>query len=697
MAREDPPARPESGTPGQPNGSRPGRDLERHELQIGRQPGTRYVRIVRPPGREFRREAPGYLVATERVLAPHTLIGRLGESVRGLLIGRRIATDQEAEERAGKLKALAIFASDNISSSAYATEEVMRVLILAGAATLALTLPITLAICLILGIVVVSYRQVIRAYPNGGGSYVVAHSNLGPLAGLTAAAALLTDYILTVAVSISAGIAAISSAFPELFDHRVVISVGVIVVMAMLNLRGIRESGNIFAAPTYVYLVAILGMIGLGIVQAVTGGLPEYRPPADWLDAHGAEPLALLLILRAFSSGSVALTGTEAVSNGVPAFKPPEVRNAQLVLVTMGVLFATIFIGISLLSSQLGIIPDPHETETVVSQLTRTLVGEDTPYYYLVQFSTAILLLLAANTAFNGFPLLASLLAKDRYLPRQFQFRGDRLAFSAGIIVLAILACGLVVAFSGSVTNLIPLYTVGVFLAFTLSQTGLVRHWWQLREEEPGWQWRAVINGFGAAATGIVLVVVAVSKFALGAWMVLVLIPLLIAMMWSTARHYRRVEDLLTPQWPETLPLPDQAPEVIVPVSRIDRATLNALAFARSISNNVTAVHVTDDPDDAEQMKERWDRWATAVPLVIVESPYRALIPPLVAYIDARHREDPERPLTVVLAEFVPRHFWEYVLHNQTAFRLKLLLFFRPNTIVVDVPYHLERAAQTTN
>lgn len=665
-------------------------DLQYRELRPGHGPGSRYVRIVRPRGRQFRREAPGYLVASERMLAPHTMLGRAWELARFLLVGRRIPTEQEIQERAGKLKALAIFASDNISSSAYATEEVMRVLILAGAGALALTLPITLAIVLILAIVVISYRQVIRAYPSGGGSYVVAHDNLGPLAGLTAAAALLTDYILTAAVSISAGVAAIASAFPELLDHRVTISVAVIVIMAIMNLRGIRESGNIFAAPTYVYLFAILGLIGLGIFRSVTGTLPQYAAPPESLHAHGAEPVALLLVLRAFASGSVALTGTEAVSNGVPAFKPPEVRNAQVVLVAMGSLFASIFVGMSLLATQLGIIPDPEETETVVSQLTRTLVGEGTAYYYLVQISIAVLLLLAANTAFNGFPLLGSILARDKYLPRQFQFRGDRLAFSAGIAVLTILSAALVIAFRGSVTNLIPLYTVGVFLAFTLSQMGLVRHWWQVRAEERGWRSRASVNGIGAAATGIVLVVVAVSKFALGAWMVLVLIPLLIAMMWGISRHYRHVEDVLTPQLSDTPPTPDP-PDVIVPVSRIDLAALHALSFARSISPNVTAVHITDDPAEAEQIREGWDRWARAVPLVIVESPYRALLPPLLAYIDARHREDPARPITVVLAEFVPEHIWEYVLHNQTTLRLKLALFFRPNTVVVDVPYHPRR------
>lgn len=371
----------------------------------------------------------------------------------------------------------------------------------------------------------------------------------------------------------------------------------------------------------------------------------------------------------------------------MPAFRPPEVRNAQLVLVTMGTTFATIFFGLSWLGSQLGLVPDPQEAETVVSQLARTLLGGTGPFYYVVQFSTAVLLVLAANTAFNGFPRLASILALDGYLPRQFQFRGDRLAFTVGIIVLALVSAALIVAYEGSVTGLIPLYTVGVFLAFTLSQLGLVRHWWTLREQERGWRWRAAINALGMTATGVVALVVTISKFALGAWMVLVLIPLLAAMMWAIQRHYRHVQDILTAEWPDAIGAGTGPPDVIVPVSRLDRATLRALDFARSISPDITAVHVTDDTAGVEALKGRWERWIPDIPLVIVESPYRALIPPLLAYIDEKQKRERNRPVTVVLSEFAPQHFWEYVLHNQTALLLKLHLFFRPNTIVVDVPY----------
>jgi hypothetical protein len=385
----------------------------------------------------------------------------------------------------------------------------------------------------------------------------------------------------------------------------------------------------------------------------------------------------------------VALTGTEAVSNGVQAFKAPEARNAGMVLILMGSLFATIFLGISFLASQLGVVPDPTEQETVISQITRTLVGGGTPFHYLIQLSTAFLLILAANTAFAGFPRLASILGKDRFLPRQFQYRGDRLAYSFGIMVLAVLAALLIVAFGGSVTNLIPLYTVGVFIAFTLSQSGMVVHWWRLRYQVRGWRWRAALNGAGALATGVVAIIVGVVKFAFGAWMVLLLIPLLIGLMWAIGRHYKSVESALAVDL-DSRSLPRRvAPRVLVPVSRLDRATLNALAFASSISGDVTAVHVAADAADIQSMRADWERWGGPVNLVILESPYRALMAPLMAYIEATDRADPEQPTTVVLPEFVPRHFWEYPLHNQTALRLKLRLFFRRNTVVIDVPFHL--------
>jgi amino acid transporter len=650
------------------------------------------VRIVRPFTEHFRRSGSGHLVASERVLRPAGPVGAVLDGARRVLIGRRVATEHELQERVGPLKGLAIFASDNISSSAYASEEIMRVLVLAGLGALSLTMPITIAIVAVMAIVVTSYQQTIRAYPNGGGSYVVASDNFGRGPALVAAAALLTDYVLTVAVSIAAGVAALTSIFPQLFDQRVLLGVLFVGMLWLGNLRGIRESANVFAVPTYVYLVAMYGLLLIGLWQFASGSLPEYTAPASWQEGHGAEALGLLLILRAFASGSVALTGTEAVSNGVPAFRPPEPRNAGLVLILMGTFFASIFLGISFLASQLGIMPDPSEQETVISQLTRTLVGADTPYHYLMQLSTALLLVLAANTAFADFPRLASIVARDRFLPRQFQFRGDRLAFSVGIVVLALLAIVLIIAFEGSVTNLIPLYTVGVFMAFTLSQAGMVRHWWKLRDEVRGWRWRALLNGTGALATSSVAVIVGAAKFALGAWMILVLIPLLIAVMWAIERHYRHVERALAV--PRDEPIGNGAePVVIVPISRIDRAATTAIAYARSISEEVTAVHVNDDAREIDALRREWEARGDPVELVILESPYRALMGPLLAYIDAVDQLDPSRPVTVILPEFVPRHLWEYPLHNQTALRLKFRLFFRRNTVVIDVPYHLRSAA----
>ncbi|MCL4535279.1 MAG: APC family permease [Chloroflexi bacterium] len=667
-------------------------DVREMRPMRGRLPGTRYVRVTRSSAGGFERRGPGRLVATERVLRPRGPAGQVFEGLRGLLIGARIATERELHERIGVGKGLAVFASDNISSSAYATEEIMRVLALAGTGALALTMPITLLIVAVLATVVTSYQQTIRAYPNGGGSYIVASDNLGPLPGLTAAAALLTDYILTVSVSIAAGVAALTSIFPGLFEQRVAIGVFFVVILCLGNLRGIRESATIFAAPTYVYLLAIFGLLAYGFFLFATGNLPHYQAPPEWHAVQGGEALGLLLLLRAFASGSVALTGTEAVSNGVPAFQPPESRHARTVLVLMGSFFGTIFLAMSFFSAQLGILPDPSEQQTVVSQLAATLVGDGSPYHYLIQLSTALLLVLAANTAFADFPRLASILAKDRYLPQQFQHRGDRLAFSSGIFVLSFVAALLIVAFGGSVTNLIPLYTVGVFLAFTLSQTGMVLHWYRRRGQELGWRRRLLFNGLGAVATGIVTLVVAVAKFALGAWMVLLIIPVLILIMLGIQRHYVHMERALSLELPAELPeapLPrPQPPRVLVPISRLDRAALQALAFARSISPDVSAVHIADDQQEAEQMNQGWAQWGGGVPLAIVDSPYRSLIPPLLGYIDALDKQR-RRPLTVVLPEFVPRHFWEYVLHNQTAARLKFHLFFRPNTVVIDVPYRV--------
>jgi amino acid transporter len=634
------------------------------------------------------------MVAKQAASIPRTGTGRALARGRRFLFGRPLANEEEATERVNVVTGLSVFASDNISSSAYATEEIMRVLVIAGAGALVLTMPITIGIVIVLAIVVTSYRQTIAAYPGGGGSYIVASDNLGTLPGLTAAAALLTDYVLTVAVSIAAGVAALTSIVPELFDLRVAIGVGLVVLIAVVNLRGVRESGFVFALPTYVYLVSIFGVLGIGLFRYVTGTMPDYQAPASWLSAQSAEPLGLLLILRAFASGSVALTGTEAVSNGVPAFKRPEPRNARIVVTLMGLFFGLIFLGMSFLVGQLGILPDPTEQETVVSQLTRTFVGGGTPFHYLVQVSTAVLLVLAANTSFADFPRLSSILARDSFLPRIFQFRGERLAFNSGIIVLGLVSLLLIVAFGGSVTALIPLYTVGVFIAFTLSQSGMVRRWWRLRSESPGWQRRAAINGIGAVTTAVVAVEVAASKFVLGAWVVIVLIPILIAGMLFIRRQYNSTAAQLAVQEDVELPGPHRDERVIVPVAGINRAVVQAINVGRSIAPNVWAVLVSDNPEEAARVRERWERQLPEVPLVIVESPYRALISPLLAYLDVLDQQWPEgkeEPITfVVVPEFVARHWWERILYNQSARRLRAALLGRPHTVVVNVPYRRE-------
>jgi amino acid transporter len=667
--------------------------LEKRVTQPGRRVGDRYVRIVRPTGSGLRGHG-GRWVATEETMDRTGRVGRAWDAALRLLIGKRLETDAEGEERVGVRTGLPILASDNISSSAYATEEAMRVLALAGTAALVLTMPIAIAVVFVLGIVILSESRVIRAYPNGGGSYLVARENHGVIAGLVAASALLIDYVLTVAVSTAAGVAAIASFYPDLHDYRVVAGLVLIAVLVIGNLRGVREAGLLFAAPTYAYMIAMFGLLTFGLFRVFTGQVPEPVAPPNPFPAEGTVPLGVLLVLRAFASGSVGLTGSEAVANGVPSFRRPEVPNAVKTLVLMGAIFATIFIGITYLATTIGIQPDAHEAETVNSMMTRAIVGAGTPFYYVVQITTAVILLLAANTGFTGFPRLASVLANDRFMPRHFADVGSRLAFNFGIVVLAILAGAILAAFGGSVTNLVPLYTIGVFLAFTLSQSGLVRRWRRLRN--PGWRLSMVINSFGAIVTGTVLVVVAVTKFEHGAWMVLVLIPLISATLYGIHRHYQTVHDALVIAGPDQQSVPVfQAPVVIVPIARLDRAALQALAFARSVSPSVKAVHISTSKASGEEFQRRWARLDTDIKLDVVESPYRSLVPPLLKYIDAMDKSD-DRPITVVISEFVPHHWWEWLLHSQTAFRLKAALLFRPNTIVIDVPYHFEDAEHHT-
>ena len=664
--------------------------LQVRERARGHRPGDAYVRIVRPFQDTFRRDEAGDLVATERTVLHRT--GWTGglRRFRTWLIGSPISSEREEHERLTKVKALAIFSSDNISSSAYATEEMMRILVLAGIGAISLTMPLTVTIVAVLAIVATSYWQTIRAYPHGASSYLVSTDNLGAMAGLVAGAALLIDYTLTVAVSVSAAVAAITSVVPELFPERVLLGVGIVTALMLGNLRGVRESGTIFMTPTYLYIGAIGSMLVIGIVRLAAGDLPEFTPPTAWLAAEGGEggapeALGILLVLRAFSSGAAALTGVEAISDGVPAFKPPEWRNARVTLVWATVLFASLFLGISFLAASTAIVPDPTEEQTVLSILARLVIGEGA-FFILIQVATVLVLALAANTAFADFPRLSSFLARDSYMPRQFAFRGERLAFTTGIVALSLLAALLIVAFGASVSALIPLYTLGVFIAFTLSQSGMVMRW--LRRREPGWRRGIAINGLGALTTGIIALIVVESKFLAGAWMVVIAIPLFVALLRAIRGHYRdhdaRLALARVPESEEVAP----RPIVIVPISRLDRPALQAIAFANSLDPDAVAVHVTSDPETARAIRERWPDWARSTELVVVESPYRALMGPLLAYMDALQRQAPERPIVVVLAEFITHRWWERPLHNQTAFRLRLRLMRRRNTIVANVPYH---------
>ncbi|HKO34451.1 MAG TPA: APC family permease [Candidatus Limnocylindria bacterium] len=662
--------------------------LEVREKKRGARPGDAYVRIVRPFDDEFERSDEGTLIASEK-----TILDRRGWHVglRGLrtfLIGRPISTEHEEHERLTKTKALAVFSSDNISSSAYGPEEIMRVLAFAGIASLFLTVPLAALIIVMLAIVTISYRQTIKAYPMGASSYIVASDNLGDRAGILAASALLIGYVVTVAVSVSAGVAAMTSIVPEIVPFKVPISIALVGLLMLGNLRGIRESGTIFMAPTYLYIVVMLGVVAWGLVQSLTGTLVPFDAPAAWLDYWNTtgQALGLFIILRAFSQGAVALTGVEAISDGVPAFKPPEWKNARTTLTWAALIFGILFLGIAYLGSALGIVPDPDEQQTVLSLLVRQVAGSG-PILIVAQVSTALLLVLAANTSFADFPRLSSFLARDGFLPRQFAFRGERLAFTTGILALSGMAALLLYLFDASVSGLIPLYTLGVFIAFTLSQTGMMLRW--LRRHEDGWQRGAFINGLGAATTGVVMLVVGTSNFFAGAWLVVVLVPLLMLLLSGIRRHYRNLDDRLAL---ERIPAGKEVaaePIVIVPVARLDRTARQAIAFANSISKTATAVHITNNPESAAELRERWPDWAGETELVVVESPYRALVGPLLRYLDALQAQDPGRPVLVVLSEVVPRHWWENLLHNQTALRLKLRLFARPNTIVADVPYHL--------
>jgi amino acid transporter len=667
----------------------------------GRKPGDRRVRVDRPHSQYFRYSGPQQLVAKQAASIPVTPVGRFVYRLKSLVFGRPLANEEEIGERLSKKKALAIFSSDPISSSAYATEEILRVLLVAGAAALVFSIEVSIAIATMLAIVSISYRQICYAYPSGGGAYVVSRENLSQRIALVAAAALLVDYVLTVAVSTASAIAQIVSVVPDLYRFGIEIGVLSIVLMTLANLRGVRESGNIFAVPTYLFLGLALTMIGLGVVRIVTGDahpLPPHPMAIRFGDARGAvEPLIPFVLLRAFASGSVALTGTEAVTNGVPAFKPPEPRNAANTLIIVSALLGILFVGISVVANAYAIRPTDteHGGPTVIAQVAGAIFGDGSFIYLLFQASTALLLFLAANTSFNAFPRLAAILAEDGFMPRQFAFRGDRLAFSWGIVALAAVAVGLLVIFHGDTHALIPLYSVGVFVTFTLSQTGMVVHWNRVRPK--GWPWRALINGLGAVLTGVVLVIVASAKFADGAYLVVILIPVLVGIMvFIRAQYARSARELAVP--PNfVVPSPHREERVVIPVPGLTRAVVQAINVGRSIADDVLAVYISEDTADAARMREMWERQVPGVPLVVVESPYRALAGPLLAYLEVLDQSWPpgkEEPITfVVIPEYVAANWWERILYNQSAKRLRQVLLGRPYTVVVNVPYRREDPA----
>ena len=600
--------------------------------------------------------------------------------LKRLFVGTPLPTAQARHERLSKRTGLAIFASDNLSSVAYATEEIMRVLILAGAGALSLSTPISLAIGAVICVVIYSYRQTIVAYPQGASDYIVAKDNLGTAAGLVAGSALLIDYTLTVAVSVSAGIAAVTSAVPPLFPYRVVLGVAAIALIAYGNLRGLRESGRLFALPSYLFIGGFLALLGAGFVRYAVHGAPT--PPV----AEAAEPLralSLFLVLRAFASGAVALTGIEAVADGVQAFKPPEVRNARAVLAILGVIMLTLFIGTTALADLFDIVP--RDEETVVSQLARAIFGGGPLYYYLQGVSTLILIL-AANTAFADFPRLAFFMSRDGYLPRQFGNRGDRLVFSNGVVILAVIAAALVVVFSGSTHALIPLYAVGVFTSFTLSQTSMVRRW--LRTRPGGWGWRVAVNGIGAVTTALVLVVVAATKFVDGAWIVVVLIGLFILTFLAIRHHYDDVARQLSLEGYDGPPPIHHS--VLVLVGDLHRGVAEALQYAKTLSPEAKAVYVELDPERTRRLEERWVKHGLGVPLIVLTSPYRSLLGPFLGYVDHLVQRDGKHIVTIVVPEFIPARWWQHLLHNQTALLIKGALLFRKNVIVTDVPYHLK-------
>jgi len=606
-----------------------------------------------------------------------------------LMFGRPLPSDRLEHERLNKKTALAVLSSDAISSVAYATEQTLLVLAVIGTAALSYVIPISAVIVGLMVLVVLSYRQTIFAYPGGGGSYTVAKDNLGTMPGLIAAAALLTDYILTVSVSISGGVAAITSAYPSLIAHTVLLCIAAVVLLTIVNLRGVRESGIAFSVPTYVFIAMMVVMICVGLYHVWLGDsriVAAVPKPSTSLSAPEGFALTFL-ILRAFAEGCVAMTGTEAISNGVGAFKKPSSRNAAITLGWMAAILAVFFLGTSVLARHYVVMPTA--SETVLSQLGRRVFGTGAAYFAL-QYATFAILVLAANTAFADFPRLGSILARDGYMPRQFAARGDRLAFSNGIISLAVVAALLIWLFHGETSALIPLYAIGVFVCFTLSQAGMVMHW--VRSREPGWRRRAALNGLGAIATALVSIVQVATKFTHGAWIVVVIIPVIILVLRRIHRHYEFFarEVAYTGQ----SPLMFLHHTVVVPVNGITKPAAGALVYATTICEDVRAVYIDVDPETSQDLRRRWEEWDIGVDLAIIPSPYRSIMRPLVDYVDGLSERGEADLVTVVVPEIVPRSWWGHLLHNKTSLFIRTAFLFRPNVVVTAVPYRVGHAAR---
>jgi amino acid transporter len=659
-------------------------DLDTLE-ERGSRPGERYVRVVRPKRQGFERVAPGWLQATSRASEPKGVLARRMARTRRVLLGNPLETRAFAHQRLSKALALAILSSDSLSSVAYGPEAILAILAVAGGVAYGSLLPILGAILFLLVALILSYRQVIHEYANSGGSYVVARENLGPMYGLIAGAALITDYILTVSVSVTSGVQQIASAAPSVNSWIVELSVGFIVLITVINLRGVRESATAFAWPTYLFVFSMLAMVACVLVRLATGSLHTGTPSF----AHtGIKPevnaFGILLILKAFSNGCSSLTGIEALSNSVTAFKAPESKNARTTLAVMGVLLGLMLLGLGVCAKLLGF--TVNQNESLLSQVAHSGFGNSLPYFVLIG-STFAVLILAANTSFTGFPRLFNFMALDNYAPHQFKRLGDRLAFSNGIVVLSLLSIVLVVVFHGDPYRLIPLYTIGVFIAFTLAQAGMVRHW--RRTRNPGWRRGMAVNGVGMVMTATVFIITGTFKFLDGAWIVVLIIPLLVVLLRGVHKHYTDINERAAVETPTT---PTKVnPICIVPIADLNPIALQSLALARRFSDNVLAVHISDDQHEIAKLRQKWEVWGNHVPLEIIESPYRSLVRPLLAYIDAIDKQRRDDTLIVVLPEMVATRWWHQLLHNQSALRLKAALLFRPGTVVVSVPYHLQR------